>query len=73
MANERLTARAIVSHGPLPEGGWRMEEVTLRDLREDELLIDIIASGVCHTDVHFGSEKEGPSVVYPSIKGHEGW
>ncbi|KAI9667528.1 MAG: hypothetical protein M1821_000344 [Bathelium mastoideum] len=72
MASERPTARAIVSHGSLKEDQWRMEDVELRAIREDELLVEIIASGVCHTDVHFGSEKEGPSIVYPSVKGHEG-
>lgn len=49
-----------------------MEDVTLRGLQEDELLVEIIASGVCHTDVLVGSLKEGPLVVYPSVKGHEG-
>ncbi|KAL9096959.1 MAG: hypothetical protein Q9165_000923 [Trypethelium subeluteriae] len=72
MAGERAKAKAIVSHGSLEDGQWRMEDVTLRPLRDDELLVDIIASGVCHTDILFGSLKEGPSVVYPSIKGHEG-
>ena len=72
MASERLSAKAIVSHGSLEEGQWRMEDVRLRNLREDELLVDIIATGVCHTDVLFGSEKEGSAVIYPSVKGHEG-
>jgi len=65
-------ARAIVSHGPVSEGKWAMEQVRLRDIAADELVIRVVASGVCHTDLHFGGQKEGFGVVYPSVKGHEG-
>ncbi|OCK93173.1 putative alcohol dehydrogenase [Cenococcum geophilum 1.58] len=65
-------ARAIVSHGPVSEGKWAMEQVRLRDIAADELVIRVAASGVCHTDLHFGGQKEGFGVVYPSVKGHEG-
>ena len=65
-------ARAIVSHGPVSEGKWVMEQVRLRDITADELVIRVVASGVCHTDLHFGGQKKGFGVVYPSVKGHEG-
>ncbi|KAI9713041.1 MAG: hypothetical protein M1820_001026 [Bogoriella megaspora] len=72
MASDSQTTRAIVSHGPLSSGQWKLEEVKLRDIGPDELLIDILASGICHTDIHFGDQKDGPGVVYPGVKGHEG-
>lgn len=50
-----------------------METVRLRDIEDDELLVRIVASGICHTDVTFGSLPVGtPFTHYPSIKGHEG-
>lgn len=66
------TARAIVSRAPLSDGGWKMEDVKVRDVGDDELLVRIVASGICHTDLVFGGLKEGPGVIYPSVKGHEG-
>ncbi|EOD46851.1 putative alcohol dehydrogenase protein [Neofusicoccum parvum UCRNP2] len=65
-------ARAIVSRGPLNDGGWKIEDVKLREVGDDELLVRIVASGICHTDILFGGLKEGPGVIYPSVKGHEG-
>lgn len=65
-------ARAIVSRGPLNDGGWKIEDVKVRDVGDDELLVRIVASGICHTDILFAGLKEGPFVTYPSIKGHEG-
>ncbi|KAF2137466.1 uncharacterized protein K452DRAFT_321718 [Aplosporella prunicola CBS 121167] len=69
---EQNHARAIVARGPLGEGGWKMEDVRLREIADDELVIRVVASGICHTDIITGSQKEGPGVVYPSVKGHEG-
>ncbi|KAF4544010.1 alcohol dehydrogenase [Lasiodiplodia theobromae] len=66
------TARAIVSRAPLNDGGWKIEDVKVRDVGDDELLVRIVASGICHTDLVFGGLKEGPGVIYPSVKGHEG-
>ncbi|KKY13601.1 putative alcohol [Diplodia seriata] len=66
------TARAIVSRAPLNDGGWKIEDVKVRDVGDDELLVRIVASGICHTDILFAGLKEGPGVIYPSVKGHEG-
>ena len=56
----------------MSDGGWKMEDVKVRDVGDDELLVRIVASGICHTDLVFGGLKEGPGVIYPSVKGHEG-
>ncbi|KAF2806557.1 putative alcohol dehydrogenase [Mytilinidion resinicola] len=66
-------ARAIVSRGPLSKGLWKMEDVTIREPGDDEVVVRVVASGVCSTDVHFGNVKEGEwGACYPCVKGHEG-
>ncbi|KAI1856847.1 uncharacterized protein JN550_013649 [Neoarthrinium moseri] len=68
-------SKAIVSRGPFSEGKWAIEPVTLRELKEDEVLVEIIASGICHTDLHCGNtpdDKGVPAVFYPRVLGHEG-
>ncbi|EON69255.1 hypothetical protein W97_08415, partial [Coniosporium apollinis CBS 100218] len=51
---------------------WKLEDVSVRPIKDDELLVQIIASGLCHTDVHFENLKDGPGVLYPRVLGHEG-
>jgi aryl-alcohol dehydrogenase len=50
-----------------PQGGFSLESVELDDLRRDEILIRVEASGVCHTDVHAQDK-----VPLPAVFGHEG-
>lgn len=64
--------RAIVSYGPHQSDGWKLRQIQLRPLRENELLVEIVASGVCQTDLHFGGASEGFGVHYPRVMGHEG-
>lgn len=49
-----------------------MEAVHLRAIQKDELVVRIIATGICHTDILTGNLKEGPTAIYPSVKRHEG-
>ncbi|KXH31797.1 zinc-binding dehydrogenase [Colletotrichum simmondsii] len=68
-------SEAIVARGPFSEGKWAIEPVTLRDLRSDEVLVEVVASGICHTDLHCGNtpdDKGVPGVYYPRVLGHEG-
>ncbi len=76
-STETLTATAIVASenqfhksGPL----WSLEDVEIsRALHDDELLIKMVATGVCHTDVTATSLPEGTGgIMYPKIAGHEG-
>jgi S-(hydroxymethyl)glutathione dehydrogenase/alcohol dehydrogenase len=48
-----------------------IEEVDLDGPREGEVLVEIMATGVCHTDAYTleGKDSEG---IFPSILGHEG-
>lgn len=41
-----------------------------RDLREYDVLIDILYSGVCHSDLHQVKDEWGGS-IYPMVPGHE--
>lgn len=73
MTDSIISSRAIVTHEP--ENGkpkFEMQDVTLRPaLQHDELVVRIIASGVCHTDLVFASEP-AYSPSFPRILGHEG-
>ncbi|PYH89633.1 NAD(P)-binding protein [Aspergillus ellipticus CBS 707.79] len=53
-------------------GGWKLQNVALRSLREHELVVEVVASGVCQTDLHFGGLESGHGVHYPRVMGHEG-
>ncbi|KAL1297704.1 hypothetical protein AAFC00_006252 [Neodothiora populina] len=69
----RMTGKAIVARDTLPNGGWKMETVTTRPIKSNELLVEMVASGICHTDVVFGSMPANPPMAYyPRILGHEG-
>ncbi|KAH7161848.1 zinc-binding dehydrogenase [Dactylonectria macrodidyma] len=68
-------SEAIVARGPFSEGKWAIEPVTLREVRADEVLVEMVASGICHTDLHCGNTAEDlgvPGVYYPRVLGHEG-
>ena len=43
---------------------------TRRDLREDDVAIDIEFSGVCHSDIHTARSEWGP-ISFPCVPGHE--
>ena len=49
----------------------RVETVQLEGPREGEVLVEIKATGICHTDKYTlsGADAEG---LFPSILGHEG-
>lgn len=51
-----------------------MEEVGLRQPGEGELLVEMVATGVCHTDALIGGIPGGaaPIAFYPRVLGHEG-
>jgi Zn-dependent alcohol dehydrogenase len=68
-----VSTRAILAHEPLTPGkpNFKLETVTVRELNDDELLVRMIATGLCHTDINLGSvPKEIRS--YPRVLGHEG-
>ena len=48
-----------------------IETVTLEGPREGECLVEIKATGICHTD-EFTRSGEDPEGLFPAILGHEG-
>ncbi|KAK0772803.1 hypothetical protein LTS16_006028 [Friedmanniomyces endolithicus] len=68
------SARAIVCHDTHANGGWKMEDVGVRKPGDGELLVEMVASGVCHTDALIGGIPGGaaPIAFYPRVLGHEG-
>jgi D-arabinose 1-dehydrogenase-like Zn-dependent alcohol dehydrogenase len=75
MAHEQKTwtGKAIVARDTLANKGWKLEEVTTREIQDDELLVELVASGICHTDIMCGSGSGNPDLFYyPRVLGHEG-
>jgi Zn-dependent alcohol dehydrogenase len=71
-------ARAIVAEAPgenfVPGNNWKLQDISVpTDLKDGELLVEMVASGICHTDLLVTSLPAGtPGIAYPSIVGHEG-
>jgi aryl-alcohol dehydrogenase len=64
-----LTKAHVVAE---PGAPFTWEDVEVDDeLREDEVLIEMKASGVCHTDLNFARETTIPN-LFPAVFGHEG-
>jgi aryl-alcohol dehydrogenase len=55
-----------------PGAPFKLQPVQVEDnLRDDEVLIKIRATGICHTDLTFSKEKSIPG-LFPGVFGHEG-
>lgn len=52
------------------EGRFNIEEIELDEPREDEVIVKIAGSGICHTD--FMPWKETVPARFPAVYGHEG-
>lgn len=64
-----IKSRAAVAWDP--NQPLKMEEVDVMLPRKGEVLVRIVASGVCHTDA-FTLSGDDPEGVFPAILGHEG-
>ena len=69
MSQNIIKAKAAVAWGP--NQPLSIEEVDVMPPQKGEVLIKIIASGVCHTDA-FTLSGEDPEGIFPCILGHEG-
>ncbi|KIW32473.1 uncharacterized protein PV07_04018 [Cladophialophora immunda] len=64
-----ITDAIVVSK---PGAPFQYQQIELHDnLRADEVLVRIKATGVCHTDLNFAKEKTMPE-LFPAVLGHEG-
>jgi Zn-dependent alcohol dehydrogenase len=75
MAAYPISTTAIVSD--VPKDGhvqWRKEKVQIREPLEDEVLVRIVASGICHSDIVMSMVPAGAPgyTPYPKVMGHEG-
>jgi NDMA-dependent alcohol dehydrogenase len=62
-----VKTRAAVVRGPgLP---WEVTELELDEPKDHEVLVRVMACGLCHSDEHV---REGGPYRYPMIGGHEG-
>ncbi|KAL3474339.1 hypothetical protein BJX99DRAFT_271679 [Aspergillus californicus] len=78
MASNPLTKTdAIVCYPPSAgKRTWVLGEIHLMPPLENEVLVELVASGVCHTDLGCGTSLDGtpgfPVPPYPRVLGHEG-
>lgn len=63
-----MTNHAIAAVAKTPDGPFSIEAIELDDLRADEVLVRIEASGICYTDI----ECKQTLLPTPSVLGHEG-
>jgi len=68
-------SKGLVSQTPalaLPSAGDTFEQTVIerRQLRPDDVRIDIEFAGICHTDLHYGHDDHGIS-HFPMVPGHE--
>ena len=58
-----IPTKAIITY---TDPDWRLQDVLAREPDEHELLVKIVATGICHTDI------ANVGGIYPRILGHEG-
>lgn len=63
----RTTTAAVV---PAPGAPFELREVEIEGPRADEVLVRVVASGLCHTDVTLAGTY--PAEMLPFVLGHEG-
>ncbi|KAL4816664.1 chaperonin 10-like protein [Aspergillus spinulosporus] len=69
------TTKAIVAREPrFTALNWALEDVFVsNDPGDDEVLVEMVASGVCHTDIVLSAVLSGQlGIGYPKVMGHEG-
>ena len=64
-----IKSRAAVAFGP--KEPLRIVEVDVEPPKKGEVLVRIVATGVCHTDA-FTLSGDDPEGIFPAILGHEG-
>ena len=67
-----VTSKGIVSYGSYKSGEWKVQDLNVRPLQQGEVLVEMVAAGICHTDLHFAGAEEGFGIHYPRVMGHEG-
>lgn len=64
-----LTDALVVTE---PGAPFKLQQIQVDEkLRDDEVLVKIKATGICHTDLNFSKETSIPG-LFPGVFGHEG-
>lgn len=69
MSDKFIKSKAAIAWGP--KQPLSVEEVDVMLPRKGEVLVKVIATGVCHTDA-FTLSGDDPEGIFPAILGHEG-
>ena len=64
-----IVCKSAVLAGPGEK--LRLEDIGVASPKSGEVLVEIAATGICHTDLT-AIEGSNPSCVYPAVLGHEG-
>jgi len=71
-----IKTHALISHKPLPETplkpNFQFSELSLRDIQPNEILVKMVATGVCHTDLNCAVLPVPNADSWPKVLGHEG-
>ncbi|KAL2860840.1 NAD(P)-dependent alcohol dehydrogenase [Aspergillus lucknowensis] len=69
-----MHVKAVVAREPAAGPNWAFEDVTIGPPADDEVLVKITATGICHTDILLSSIPSGGpfGMGYPKVLGHEG-
>jgi len=66
-----ITVTAVAAWGPASAGASiQLMTIERREVGARDLRIDIVASGICHSDIHQVREEWGPA-TFPMVPGHE--
>jgi Zn-dependent alcohol dehydrogenase len=69
------SSKAIVAREPdQPLAlNWSLEQVEISPPGDDEVLVEMHATGICHTDIVLSAVPNGVlGIEYPKVVGHEG-
>ena len=69
MSDQFIKSKAAIAWGP--KQPLTIEEIDVMLPRKGEVLVKVIASGVCHTDA-FTLSGDDPEGIFPVVLGHEG-
>ena len=63
-----MKSRGLAVHDP--KSPLQPFEFERRELRANDVALDVAYAGICHSDIHQAREEWGPS-IYPMVPGHE--
>lgn len=63
-----ICTKAAVTHAP--GGGFEISEIAIDQPRDDQVMVEMMATGVCHTDI--AAMRGALPVPTPIVLGHEG-